>query len=68
VVSKLLERLQALAETVEAIREKAAGKNGRKLDGLAVARTLVAVDSAANKLAGLAEQLTAGLFEDGGGD
>ena len=65
-LAKLLERLDALAEAAESIRAKATGKAAKRLDGLAVAKATVAVDSMARKLAALEEGLQSGLFEEGG--
>jgi hypothetical protein len=55
--------LDALAEAAEGIRAKANGKAAQKLDGLAVAKMLVAVDTAVRKLNKLSEDLTPDLFD-----
>jgi hypothetical protein len=65
-LTKLLERLKALGEAADAIRAKAAAKDGKHLDGLAVAEALLAVDKAARKLTALGKKLQPALFPDEG--
>jgi hypothetical protein len=65
-LKKLLERLAALEEAAGEIRAKAGDKKAQQLDGLAVAKTLVAVDAAVRKLNKLAEDLQPELFDDKG--
>jgi hypothetical protein len=61
-LTKLVQRLDALAEAAEAIRGKATAQDARHLDGLAVAEVLLAVDKAARKLAALGDELQPQLF------
>jgi hypothetical protein len=59
-LKRLLERLDTLDGAVTAIRGKAGDKKAPQLDGLALARTLLAVDAAVRKLSKLAEDLGPG--------
>lgn len=63
-LKRLLERLEALGEVSEGIRSKANSRQAKELDGLSVARVLVAVDAAVTKLCKLNDQLKPGLFDD----
>lgn len=63
-LKRLLERLNALDETAEAIRSKAGDRKAQQLDGLAVAKCLVAIDAAVRKLNKLAEDLKPALFDE----
>jgi hypothetical protein len=65
-LKRLVERLDALAEAAEAIRSKANDRKVQHLDGLAVAKTLVALDAAVRKLNKLAEDLKPDLFDGKG--
>jgi len=47
---QLIERLDALGAVLDAIRGKASDKQAGKLDELATARVLIAVDLAARRL------------------
>lgn len=59
---KLLSRLDALSEVAAGVRAKLQGRDAAKLDGLAVARVLVAIDAAAKRLGKLADELQPALF------
>lgn len=59
---KLLSRLDALGEVAAGIRSKLQGEGAPQLDGLSVARLLVAVDAAAKGLGKLADELQPALF------
>jgi hypothetical protein len=59
---KLLSRLDELAEVAAGVRDKIQGQGAGQLDGLAVARLLVAVDAAASKLNKLKDALQPPLF------
>lgn len=59
---KLLSRLDALAEVAAGVRTKLQGRDAARLDGLAVARVLVAVDAATKRLGKLADELQPALF------
>jgi hypothetical protein len=59
---KLLSRLDALAEVAAGVRTIIQGRDAAQLDGLAVARLLVAVDAAASKLNKLRDALQPALF------
>jgi hypothetical protein len=59
---KLLSRLDSLDEVAAGVRAKLQGRDAGQLDGLAVARLLVAVDAAAKRLDKLAANLQPALF------
>ena len=59
---KLLSRLDALAEVAAGVRAKIQSRDAAQLDGLALARVLVAVDAAAKHLGKLADELQPALF------
>jgi len=59
---KLLSRLDALAEVSAGVRTKLQGRDAGQLDGLALARVLVAVDAAAKRLGKLNDELQPALF------
>jgi hypothetical protein len=59
---KLLTRLDALAEVAAGVRAKIQGRDAGQLDGLSVARLLVAVDAATKRLGKLADELQPALF------
>jgi hypothetical protein len=59
---KLLSRLDELAEVAAGVRVKIQGQGAGQLDGLAVARLLVAVDAATSKLNKLKDALQPALF------
>ncbi|MGH7171133.1 MAG: hypothetical protein ACRELG_12725 [Gemmataceae bacterium] len=63
---KLLSRLDALAEVAAGVRDKIRGRDAGQLDGLSVARLLVAVDAAAKRLGKLADELQPALFPAAG--
>jgi hypothetical protein len=65
---KLLSRLDALAEVAADIRDKIQGRDAGQLDGLALARLLVAVDAAAKRLGQLADELQPALFPSAAGN
>lgn len=62
-LKKLIERLDALGKAADAIRDKAGDRKAAQLDGLAVAKVLVAVDAAVRKLNKLDEDLSGGLYD-----
>jgi hypothetical protein len=65
---KLVSRLDALAEVAAGVRTKLQGRDADQLDGLAVARLLVAVDAAAERLGKLAAELQPDLFPAASGN
>jgi hypothetical protein len=54
--------LDALDEVAVGVRAKLQGRDAANLDGLAVARVLVAVDAATKRLGKLAEELQPAFF------
>jgi hypothetical protein len=56
-LKRLLGRLDDLAEVLAQVHARAAGRDAQKLDGLATARLLVAVDLATKRLGKLADAL-----------
>jgi hypothetical protein len=62
VTEKLLSRLDELAAVASGVRTKIKGEGAGQLDGLAVARLLLAVDAAAKRLGKLSDELQPALF------
>jgi hypothetical protein len=56
-LKKLLGRLDDLAEVLAGLHALAGGQGAARLDGLAVAKTLVAVDAVTRRLSKLADAL-----------